>query len=292
MQAIGYYSALPFLYLISLLPSPLLYLLSDFIFVMLFHVTGYRKKVVTVNLKNSFPEKSESELKAIRKKFYRHLSDLFTETVKSLSMSKEFAIRHCSFSDEAKKLFDSYYTQGKSVIVVMGHYGNWEWSESSFSIICQQKPNVIYRPLHNPYWNKYMIRLRERFGARTIPMNDTYREMILRRNEVTATVFVSDQAPPPDHAHWLTFLNQDTPVFKGAELIARKTNYPVVFASVRKQRRGIYQIHAVTLFEESAHTAEGEITQAHTKKLEEEINRQPEIWLWSHRRWKHKKPVA
>ncbi len=291
MNAIGYYLALPFLYLVSLLPPPLLYLLSDFIFVVLYYVTGYRKKVVLTNLKNSFPEKSIDELKGIRRKFYRHLGDLFVEMTKTLTMSKNFTMEHCSFSDEAKALFDNYFNQKKNLVVVMGHYGNWEWSCSSFSLTCPQQPNVIYRPLHNSYWDKFMIRLRERFGARTISMNDTYRRMLALRNQISATVFAADQAPPPENAYWINFLNQDTPVFKGVEIISRKMNYPVVFASVRKQKRGFYKIHAVTLFEEPAKTSDGEITQTHTKMLEEEIRRQPEFWLWSHRRWKHKRPV-
>lgn len=291
MKAIGYYLALPLLYLISLLPAPLLYLLSDFIFIVLYYVSGYRKKVVTTNLTNAFPEKSIKEIKRIQKKYYVHLSDIIVETIKTLTMSRKFTMKHCTFSNEAKTLFDTYFTQKKNIIVVMGHYGNWEWSCSSFSLTCPQKPLVLYRPLRNSYWDKFMIRLRERFGAKTIAMNNTFRQMLALRNKVSATVFAADQTPPPDNAFWITFLNQETAVFKGTELIAKKFNYPVVFASVRKQKRGYYEVYAVTLFEEPAKTSDEEITKAHTRMLEEEIRRQPEFWLWSHRRWKHKKPV-
>lgn len=292
MQAIGYYVALPFLYLISLLPVWLFYGFSNIIFFLLYHVIGYRKKIVIQNLRNSFPQKSESELTEIMRDFYKYLCDLFLETFRTLTMSKGFAMKHCVFDEGAKELFEEYYRQQKSVIVVMGHFGNWEWAGNSFSLICKQQLYVIYHPLMNPHFNDLIVRMRTRFGTKLIAMRDTFKEMVRNRDHVSTTAFIADQTPSPDNAYWTTFLNQDTPIFRGTETIARKLNYPVIYASVHRVKRGYYRITAETLFENPKNTSDGEISEAHTRKLEKEIGEQPAIWLWSHRRWKHHRPVS
>jgi KDO2-lipid IV(A) lauroyltransferase len=290
MQAIGFYLALPFLYLISILPQWMLYGLSDFICFLLFHVVGYRKKVVQQNLRNAFPDKTDAERDLIMRDFYHYLCDLFLETFKTLTMSKSFALRHCTFNDQALKLFDHYFQAKKSVIIVLGHFGNWEWSGNAFSLQCRQQLYVIYHPLVNPYYNKLIVDMRMRFGTKLIPMHDTFKEMVRNRGEISSTAFIADQTPSPEKAYWTTFLHQDTPVFWGTEAIARKLNYPVVYASVYKVKRGYYSIAAETLFEEPKDTKEGEISEAHTRKLERDIQQHPSIWLWSHRRWKHRRP--
>ncbi|MBK9732813.1 MAG: lysophospholipid acyltransferase family protein [Chitinophagaceae bacterium] len=290
MQAIGFYLALPFLYLISILPQRLLYGLSDLVCFFLYDVAGYRKKVVSENLEKSFPEKTTAERKVIMRNFYHYLCDLFLETFKTLTMSRSFAMRHCTFDEQAMKLFNDYYEAKKSIIVVMGHFGNWEWAGNAFSLQCKQQLFVIYHPLVNPYYNKLIIDMRMRFGTKLIAMQDTFREMVRNRKLISSTAFIADQTPSPEKAYWTTFLNQDTPVFWGTEAIARKLNYPVVYASVHRVKRGYYKIFAETIFETPSATMEGEISEAHTQKLENEIRMQPEIWLWSHRRWKHKKP--
>ncbi len=290
MQAVGFYLALPFLYLISILPPWLLYGFSDVVCFLVYDVAGYRKGVVTGNLQRSFPEKSEAERKLIMRRFYHYLCDLFLETFKTLTMSRDFALKHCSFDDEALKLFNHYFESKKSVIIVMGHFGNWEWAGNTFSLQCRQQLYVIYHPLANPHYNRLIINMRMRFGTKLIAMKDTFRTMAMQRKEITSTAFIADQTPSPERAYWTTFLHQDTPVFLGTEAIARKLNYPVVFASVKRMKRGYYKIFAETLFETPSLTADGQISEAHTRKLELEIQKQPEIWLWSHRRWKHKRP--
>ena len=291
MKAISYYIAVPFLYLISLLPPFLCYAFSDLVFFTLYYVIGYRKKIVLGNLRNSFPEKSEAEIQTIMRAFYSYLCDLFMETFKTLTMSKAFAIRHCPFDEKAQQLFDSYADKKQSIIVVMGHLGNWEWAGNSYPLLRKQPLYVLYHPLANKYWNRLIIHMRQRFGTKLIAMDDAFREMVRNRKEVSVTAFIADQTPSPENAYWTTFLGQDTPVFRGTEMIARKLNFPVVYASVNREKRGYYKIFAETLFEEPAKTVDGEISEAHTKKLEYEIRRQPEIWLWSHRRWKHKRPA-
>ena len=290
MQALLYYIQLPFLYLLSVLPFPILYLFSDFVYFILFYVVGYRKEIVRQNLQRSFPEKSQEEILALRKKFYRYFCDLFLETFKTLTISKESMLKHCFMSAETKHLFDTLNEQKQSCIIVMGHFGNWEWGGNTFSLTCKQPLYVIYHPVSNPYFDNLLKKMRQRFATRLIPMKETFREMAANRSQVSATAFIADQTPPPENAYWTTFLNQDTPVFWGTERIARKLNYPIVYLSIHRVRRGYYEMKAEMLCGNPATTSDGEISDLHTRRLEQDINNQPEIWLWSHRRWKHKRP--
>ena len=290
MSAVFYYITLPFIYLLSLLPFPLLYLLSDGVYVLIYYVLGYRKEVVATNLRNAFPNETDKELHKLRKDFYHYLCDLFLETFKTLTLSRKAMIKHCGFSPEALQVFDKYAKANKSVILVMGHIGNWEWAGNSYTILCKSQLYVIYHPLRDKNFNQLIINMRTRFGTKLITMRDTFREMVSKKSEVNVTAFIADQTPPPEGAYWTNFLNQDTPIFQGTEKIARKLNYPVVYALVKRIKRGHYMIYAETLVEESAKTGEGEISELHTRRLEKDIIAQPETWLWSHRRWKHKRP--
>jgi KDO2-lipid IV(A) lauroyltransferase len=289
LQAILYYISLPLLYLISVLPFRVLYALSDGMYVILYHVLDYRKKVVFGNMRNAFPGKTEDEIQALGKKYYHYLCDLTLETFKTLTISKEQMKKHCHFSDEAVATLNGIADEGKSIILVMGHLGNWEWAGNSFSLLCKHHLYVIYHPLSNKYFDGLMYRMRSRFGTGLIPMKDTFRQMLAQRNELTATAFIADQSPQPDGAHWMTFLNQDTPVFKGTEIIANKIGYPVVYGSIRKVKRGYYEIGVEVLEAVPKGKPEGYITTLHTSRLEQDIIAQPEIWIWSHRRWKHKR---
>ena len=291
LSAIVFYLfAIPFFYFLSLLPFPVLYLLSDFIFVILYYIVGYRKDIVLQNLRNSFPEKTDKEIKAIRRKFYRYLCDLMLETFKILTISKKDILKRCKFSPECFALFSKFADEGKSVILVMGHIGNWEWAGHPFTLLCRQQLYVLYHPLANKQYDRLMYNMRSRFGTKMIAMKAAYKEMLTHKNELTTTVFIADQTPPPENAYWTTFLNQDTPIFKGTEIIAKKMNLPVVYASVISVKRGYYEMHAEVLTDNPAATADGEISEMHTKRLEKDIIAHPETWLWSHRRWKHKRP--
>jgi KDO2-lipid IV(A) lauroyltransferase len=296
MQAIGFYLTLPFIYLISILPFPLLYLISDFFYFILFYVLGYRKNVVLTNLKNSFPEKSEKEIKALSKKFYKHLCDLFFETFKTLTISKTDMLKHCTMDADSRILLNKFYKEEKNIVLVLGHLGNWEWAGSTFSLICNQQLYVIFHPFKNKYFNDLIVRMRTRFGTKLIEMKNTFRDMVKIKEAnlwngpgSTATAFIADQSPSPENAYWTQFMNQDTAVFWGTERIARKLNYPVIFINVKKIKRGYYQIVAAILCENPSATSDGEITEIHIRKLEQEICVSPETWLWSHRRWKHKR---
>ena len=291
MQGLIYYISLPFIYLLSLLPFPVLYRVCDGFYIVLYYIVGYRKKVVMQNLRNSFPEKSDAEIKRMCKDFYHYLCDLFPETFKTLTISRSSMLKHCTLSPEAKAIFDRYNQEGKSIILVMGHYGNWEWAGNTFSLTCKQKLFVVYHPLANKYLNGLMYRMRTRFGTGLIAMRETYKDMVKYKSMISATAFIADQTPMPENAIWTTFLNQDTPVFPGTEKIAKKMNYPIVYITIKRLKRGYYTILAELLSEEPKNTAEGEITTLHTARLEKDIREQPELWLWTHKRWKHKRPA-
>jgi len=289
MAALGFYILLPFLYLLSILPFWLECLVSDFFYFLIYYVIGYRKKVVYENLKNSFPEKSHKELKLIEKKFFHYLCDLCLQIIKMLTISKKKMRERCSFTPNTIALFEKLNQEKRSAVLVTGHLGNWEWACNSFSVLCKQRMYIIYHPLSNKYFDKLMIKMRSRFGNGLYPMQSTVREMVKNRNEVNVTAFASDQTPPPETAYWTTFLNQDTPVFWGTEKIAQKFNYPVVYVTIRLVKRGYYEVDTELVYDDPKSTKEGEITEMHTRRLEEDIKKQPEIWLWSHRRWKYKR---
>jgi len=288
MSAIIYYLALPFLYLVSYLPKKMLYLLSDVFYVLIYKILGYRKHVVTENLKNAFPDKSPAEIEQIRSDFYHFLCDLGLETIKTLSISPTGLNKYISHEDLS--VLEHYYKNNQSVIVVAGHLGNFELAAAYSSQLRLHQFYGIYHPLKNKYFDRFFYRLRTRLGARLYPMKGTYRGMIKNRKEVTATAFFADQTPAPGNAYWMTFLNQDTAVFKGTEIIARKLDYPVIYFSVIREKRGQYKIHTELLAEHPRELAEGELTKMHTMRLEQDIIKYPETWLWSHRRWKHNKP--
>ncbi|MFK7923160.1 MAG: lysophospholipid acyltransferase family protein [Bacteroidia bacterium] len=287
MKLIIYYLALPVLYLVSVLPFWLLYRVSDFLFVCVYGIIGYRKKVVFNNLKNSFPEKSDEELKRLQIKFYRYFFDLIVETIKTLTISPSSLRKRMIFED--KSVFEKYYQQNQSIIIVMGHFGNWELGGARFAIEPLHKLYVIYHPLTNKYFDKLVYKMRTRLGNGLYAMKRTLRGMVANRKNVTATAFIADQTPSPRDAYWMTFLNQDTPVFTGTGKIANKFNYPVVYASVKRVKRGYYEISIEDLIKNSGDTEPEEIVASFTRRLEQDIREIPETWLWTHRRWKHKR---
>ena len=288
MGTVGYYLALPFIYGISLMPFPVLYLLSDVFCFILFGVIGYRKGVVITNLRNSFPEKSEAELKTIAKRFYHWFCDLTLETLKTLTISPDQIRKRVAF--EGTEVLEAFANKRQSVIIVLGHFGNWELAGARYS---QEKTipqlYVIYHPLHNKGFDRLMHHMRTRHGTELYTMRETSKSMIRDRNLLTATAFIADQTPSPERAHWMKFLNQDTPVFFGTEALARKLGYPVVYISITRPRRGYYKMVAETLVSDPTNTRAGDITEIHTRRLERDIQDHPDLWLWTHRRWKHKR---
>lgn len=288
MGAVFNYLVRPFIYLISYLPFRLLYLLSDVMYLLVYRVIGYRKAVVTANLKRSFPDKSQAEIDKIRRNFYRYFCDLSLEIIKSLTISPSSLTKRFTCGDMSA--FERFYESKQSVIVVLGHLGNWELCGAYFSQLSLHQLYVLYHPLNNKDYDRLFYRMRTRLGVRLYPMKSAYRGMVKDRNKLTATAFIADQSPRPSNAHWMTFLNQDTAVFKGTESIARKLDYPVIYLSIIRVDRGHYKISSELLAEHPRQLPENALTELHTRRLEKDIIANPEIWLWSHRRWKHKRP--
>lgn len=285
MGALIYYITLPFIYFIAVLPFPLLYAFSTVTCFIMRDLIGYRKAVVLQNLKNSYPDKSPQELDAIYRKFYAYLCDLIFETIKTLTMTEKEARERCVFHNTP--WLDALHAEHKSIIVVMGHYGNWEWAGPGFTLYSKYQLVVIYRPLSNKYFENMMRRTRTKFGTRITPVNSTLRDMVSFRNEVTATAFIADQAASQESAYWTNFMNQDTAVFTGPEKIAKKFNYPVVYMNIKRVKRGYYEVFPELMFENPKTTADNEILESFTRRLEKEIIAEPYTWLWSHKRWKY-----
>ncbi|MGD1845970.1 MAG: lysophospholipid acyltransferase family protein [Salibacteraceae bacterium] len=265
----------------------MLYRISDFLFAVVYHLIGYRKKVVMNNLRNSFPDKSEAELQGIQKRFYVFFCDLILETLKTLTVSPTTLAKRLAFKN--LEVFQRYYDQEQSIIIVMGHWGNWELGGARFAIEPLHKLYVIYHPLHNKYFDRLVYYMRTRLGNGLYAMKDTLRGMVRDKAELNATAFIADQTPSRRGAHWMQFLNQDTPVFTGTGKIAHKMKYPVVYAGVRRTKRGHYEIELEDLVPNPAEVDPVEILERFNRRLEKDIKELPEIWLWTHRRWKHKR---
>ena len=278
-----------FVWLISFLPFRVLYLVADLNYLLLYYVLHYRRKVVRENLCNSFPEKSLREIKVIERKYYKHLADLSIELYKLWHMSEASIRKRCVFKNT--ELPQSYFNEGRSVIGVLGHYGNWEWM-SSYSLWMPREFDffTLYKPLHNAVADKMMIRLRSRFGAKPVPKNDILRRIVenKRNGRLFLAGFIGDQTPNRANLNfWMEFLNQDTPILVGTEKIARKFGLPVISLKMRKVRRGYYEVDFVDVCSDPGQLEPGELTRIHTRLLERYIREVPELWLWSHKRWKH-----
>jgi KDO2-lipid IV(A) lauroyltransferase len=285
----------PLLYVISLLPFWVLYGISNFFYLLVFYVIGYRKKVVVDNLKRSFHEKNEAEIKKITKQFYLHFCDVILETVKLLTISKKEFKRRCPMDEESLKGFHYFFDKKQTFVGVMGHCGNWEWGAIAHQVYFDKEVRMItgvYHPLTNKNFDEFMLNLRSRFGGDIVAMSQLYKRLIyLKQNNIPTTIgLIADQTPPPESAYWTTFLNQDTPVFNGTEKLAKKFNYPVVYLNIKKKKRGHYNLSITVLTENPKDLPDGMISELHTKHLEQKIKEQPHIWLWTHRRWKHKRP--
>lgn len=290
MSAILFYSIYSFLWIFSGLPLKILYFFSDIFYFIVYNIFSYRKSVVRKNLKTTFPDYSEKDIKRISKKYYHHLCDLFIENFKLIHLSEKQILKLVSF--ENLELMEKYYKQEKSVIGVTGHYGNWEWM-NTIPIVCKHDVWAAYKPLSNPYFDKFINGLRNKFGVQLFSMKDTVRTILRNKQDgkITLNLLISDQIPAKNDIHyWTRFLNQDTAYFLGSERIAKKTGFAIVFISILKESRGHYKIKFTSLFENPGNTKKYEITEKHVSELEKLIIKKPQYWLWSHRRWKHEKP--
>jgi Kdo2-lipid IVA lauroyltransferase/acyltransferase len=273
------------LYLISLLPFPVLYFFSDILYGLLYYVFKYRRKVVLNNLLNSFPEKSKNEIELIEKRFYRYLADLILESIKTLTISAKEIKKRFIFKN--LEILTKHLQNGNSVIAVSGHYGNWEWGPVATGLEIKEKVLVVYKPISDKRFEDLMNSMRSRFGSVMVPMKLTLRKVIEYKNEPNVLVLIGDQTPTREESQYFTtFLNQQTAVFLGVEKIALKLNNPIIYFSINRRKRGYYECLVKSLIDKPECTTDYEITEAHIKELERNIRINPEFWLWSHRRWK------
>ncbi|MDO9184820.1 MAG: lysophospholipid acyltransferase family protein [Bacteroidia bacterium] len=274
---------------ISLLPFPLLYALSDGLYVLFYYMLGYRKKVVLQNIRNSFPDKTEKEHIEICKKFYRHFCDLVVESLKTFTISEKEVLKRVIFTNP--EVIDKYFDQKRSVIIAGGHYNNWELFAVAVDALIKHKTVGIYKPLSNKYFDGKMRGTRSKYGLEMISTKEVKPFFDKHINVLTATIFGTDQSPSnPNNAYWMKFLNQDTGVLFGAEKFAKEYNYPVVYGRINKLKRGHYSLDFTVVTDTPTETAYGEITEKITLLLEKDIQAIPQYWLWTHRRWKHKRP--
>ncbi len=274
---------------ISKLPFGMLYLISDFLYLILYKIIGYRTKVVRSNLENSFPDKTSSEIKKIEAKFYSHLCDLVVESLKAFSISLDEAKER--MKDRNIEVVNQYYKQGRQVVLVGGHYGNWELFAITIGATTEHKALALYTPLKNEFINDKITKSRSKYGLGMLSIKEIKSKLTEINSDLYATIFGADQSPrKSQRAYWVKFLNQETGIQFGTEKFAKEFNAVVIFTNIYKVKRGYYELQYDVITEQPNEEEFGYISKTHTEMLEKVIQEQPEFWLWSHKRWKHKRP--
>lgn len=284
---LGHWLFAAFLWCLAWLSLSVLYRVSNGLFFIVYHVVKYRRAVVEENLRRSFPDQDKEALERISRAYYHNLCDLIVEI---------FKLRHAKFDTIAERfefknleIIHSLEKEGKSIIAMIGHCGNWEW----MSMVLKSKLTIpvygVYKPLSDKFFDKYMRNLRSRFYPDSlIPFKETYRFLIRHRKEQLLVVMAGDQTPHRSEINfWTPFLNQDTPVFLGAEKIAQSLDYAVVFFEVHRTGRGRYSVEVKLLSDDCKALEHGELTKMHVGVLEKALRKEPDNWLWSHKRWKY-----
>ncbi|NNK83546.1 MAG: lysophospholipid acyltransferase family protein [Flavobacteriaceae bacterium] len=291
MQLLAYIIVYPFLWLISILPFRILYAFSDFLYIFIYKIFGYRKKVVKENLNLVFPEKSKEEINHITRKFYHHLCDMVVESIKSMTISENEMKKRYVFTnvEEIHKLEKMH----KSIALMCGHYASWEWIFILQRYI-KHKSYAIYKRLANPYFDKLVKRIRAKYETKLITTKEAIPALIEAKNkgELTINGFNADQSPKVRKAyHWNEFMGIKVPIHTGAEMLAKKLNLAVVFMKVRKVKRGYYETSFSTICINPNEYENYEITDIFMKLVEKQIHEAPEYYLWTHKRWKHRNKV-
>ena len=279
MQFLAYIVLYPFLWLISILPFRVLYIISDLVYILIYHVIGYRKKVVSANLHLAFPDKTDDEIKIIRKKFYHHLCDMLLESIKSITISEaEMKKRYVFKNVEAVHKLEK---ENKSIVLFMGHYASWEWV-----FILQKHVNhmgyAVYKQLSNKYFDALVKRIRAKYKSYLITTKETFPTLIQAKhnNQLTLNGFVFDQSPKLDRAvHWQYFMGVKVPVHVGAEILAKRLEMATLFLKVKKIKRGYYEATIMDIIKDSKNMEDFKITDAYLKHVEEELLEAPEFYL-------------
>jgi len=274
--------------ILSLIPIKVIRALNPVVFFLIYGVVGYRKQVVSENLRKAFPERGDEDRKMIAKGYYKHLADLMLDTIGFISLRKSTIKNLGCFEKDNVGVIDNYFSEQRSIILAMSHYGSWEVLGAVFN---QRYPNYAvagYRPLANKAVDAFIYYSRKRLNHLLVPMKKLARNTfeMVNANQPFALMLISDQWPPPKTATVVDFLGVETPFYNGLEKLSRKFNLPVVFISTRKKDDGTYSVFAEEITNNPKSLSPGSITRKYAELLEIEIRNQPEFWLWSHRRWK------
>lgn len=290
MHNFRYYFLYGLFWILTLPPLKFLYFISDIFYFIVYYLIAYRKAVVFGNLKNAFPDKNDSEITKIAKKYYQHICDSLIEALKSINLSYNKIQKRYNFKN--LEIFDELFNQEKDMVLLLGHYGNWEWM-NTFPPNVKYTVLAIYQPLQNKTFDRIMNYLRGKFGVIPVPMNDVYKCLLnyKNKNQRVLTYFLADHRPHKSTHFWTNFLNQEASFHLGAEKIAKKLDQAVVLMIANKVKRGYYEINFEILCENAKITDEFEITSSFVSKMEEIIKRKPEYWTWSHKRWKYKRKI-
>lgn len=279
------------LYLLSKLPLKVLYVFSDIIFFLNYYVVAYRENVITQNLKNSFPEKTEKEIRQIKKKFYLNFSDYLVETVKSFTISEtESRVRMQHINQQ---VFHDAKAEGKNVIMLAGHVFNWEWINAMARFIPQDHCHPVYRKVNNDFWENQMRKVRSRFGNEALEANEVILNIFRSKNDGnSAYMFVADQTPHFSHVTYgLEFLNQRTPAFIGYDKLATRMDLAFIYCEMKKVKRGYYQVNYHRIYPDGEKFTENEVVRKFHKLLENTLHKRPDNYLWSHRKWKYQDSI-
>ena len=267
------------------IPFPLLYALSDLLAFLIFQIFGYRKETIRQNLKNSFPELSETQYKAIERASARNFCDVMLENLKLLTLSKKSLRKRMKLVNP--EILEELENDEQGIVLITAHYNNWEWMGLSLSTFTNQNINGVYKPLSNKSIDALMLKSRERFGTQLSPMSSFAKKVLSPKGRKSINIMLADQSPHKDKVDFFCeFLGQDTPVFLGPEKLMKAGQMKLYFIEVHRLKRGYYEMKIVPLVDADPEN-KGSATLAHVKHLEQIIQANPENWLWSHRRWKN-----
>ena len=289
MQLLAFVLIYPFLWLVSILPFRLLYAVSDGLYVILYHIVGYRKKTVMSNLEMVFPEKSAAERKRIAKRFYHHLCDMILEAIKSMNISVDEMKARFKFTNI--EVIKDYEKRKQSIALMCAHYGSWEWI-FILQAYTSHLTFAIYKRLNNKYFDKLVRKIRARYDSYLITTKESID--VLKENKakglLTINGFAADQSPKKHKAyHWNKFMGIEVPVHTGAEMLSKKLDMPMVFFSVKRVKRGFYETTFQTLTDSPKDYDNYDITDKFMALVEQQIHEAPEYYLWTHKRWKHRR---
>ncbi|WP_459211882.1 lysophospholipid acyltransferase family protein [Aquimarina rhabdastrellae] len=288
MQLFIYCLAYPFLWIISRLPWRLFYAFSTSIYILVYYVIGYRRKTVTENLKLVFPEKSDQEIKIIRKTFYKHMCDMFLEMIKSMSITNDELLKrfHITNIEVLKEL----EAKQKSIVLLVGHYASYEWAIVAQLLI--KYPSIgVYKQIKNPYFDRLVRRIRAKYNTQLVTSYNAMKKITKNENDGNLAIYgmVSDQSPRIHKAfYWTDFMGIKVPAFLGGEVLAKRFDLAVVYLNVEKKKRGHYEASFIPITESAGDCEDYFIVKKYLSLLENQIRKAPAYYLWTHKRWKHR----